>query len=544
MVEINNQKKHFVLIHGSVAGAWIWYKVKPRLEEAGHRVTALDMAASGANTQKIEEVRTFDQYNEPLMEFMAKLPENEKVVLVGHSLGGLNLAFAMEKFPEKVSLAVFLTAILPDTVHQPSYMLEKFTDDINSNSIKSDGITTLTLVIEEYEGDRPLFAEIGPRDEEWQDTLFSFHGTPEEPHTCVHMGFEFMKCKPFHLSSAEDLALQMLLNRPGSMFVESLSKAKKFTDERYGSVPRVYIVCTEDLMMPASFQRWMIEQNGVKEAMEIPADHMPVFSTPTELCHSILDIKPQHQKNGRGAWIWYKVKPRLEEAGHRVTALDMAASGVNTQKIEEVRTFDLYNEPLMEFMAKLPENEKVVLVGHSLGGLNLAFAMEKFPEKVSLAVFLTAILPDTVHQPSYMLEKFAEIGPKDEEWQDTLFSFHGTPEEPHTCVHMGFEFMKCKPFHLSSAEDLALQMLLNRPGSLFVESLSKAKKFTDERYGSVPRVYIVCTEDLMMLASFQRWMIEQNGVKEVMEIPADHMPVFSTPAELCHSILELARKHA
>jgi hypothetical protein len=37
----------------------------------------------------------------------------------------LNLAFAMEKFPEKVSLAVFLTAILPDTVHQPSYMLEK-----------------------------------------------------------------------------------------------------------------------------------------------------------------------------------------------------------------------------------------------------------------------------------------------------------------------------------------------------------------------------------------------------------------------------------
>jgi len=94
------------------------------------------------------------------------------------------------------------------------------------------------------------------------------------------------------------------------------------------------------------------------------------------------------------------------------------------------------------------------------------------------------------------------------------------------------------------SQDLALQMLLNRPGSMFVESLSKAKKFTDERYGSVPRVYIVCTEDLMMPASFQRWMIEQNGVKEVMEIPADHMPVFSTPTELCHSILELARKHA
>uniref|UniRef100_A0A6N2N7I2 Uncharacterized protein n=1 Tax=Salix viminalis TaxID=40686 RepID=A0A6N2N7I2_SALVM len=64
-------------------------------------------------------------------------------------------------------------------------------------------------------------------------------------------GCEFMKCKPFNLSSLsfavrnsydifllQDLALQMLLNRPGSMFVDSLSKAKKFSDERYGSVPR------------------------------------------------------------------------------------------------------------------------------------------------------------------------------------------------------------------------------------------------------------------------------------------------------------------
>ena len=95
------------------------------LDAAGHNVTALDMSASGVNTKTLEEVQTFDQYNEPLIEFLANLPENEKVVLVGHSLGGLNLAFAMEKFPEKISLAIFVTAILPDTQHQPSYMLEK-----------------------------------------------------------------------------------------------------------------------------------------------------------------------------------------------------------------------------------------------------------------------------------------------------------------------------------------------------------------------------------------------------------------------------------
>ena len=94
------------------------------------------------------------------------------------------------------------------------------------------------------------------------------------------------------------------------------------------------------------------------------------------------------------------------------------------------------------------------------------------------------------------------------------------------------------------SQDLTLQALLNRPGSTFVESLSKANKFTEDRYGSVPRVYIVCTEDILLSPSLQRFMIEKNEVKEVMEIPADHMAVFSKPKELGQCILELAQKHA
>ncbi|MCI94785.1 methylesterase, partial [Trifolium medium] len=49
----------------------------------------------------------------------------EKVILVGHSLGGLNIALAMEKFPEKVAVGVFLTAVAPDTDHNASYVMEK-----------------------------------------------------------------------------------------------------------------------------------------------------------------------------------------------------------------------------------------------------------------------------------------------------------------------------------------------------------------------------------------------------------------------------------
>ncbi|KAK6922991.1 Alpha/beta hydrolase fold-1 [Dillenia turbinata] len=118
-------KAHFVLVHGSCHGAWSWYKVKPRLEAARHRVTAVDLAASGVNLKAIEDVRTCDEYSKPLLEIVEHFPSKEKLVFVGHSFGGLSLALAMEKFPEKISVAVFLTAFMPVTIHCPSYVFEQ-----------------------------------------------------------------------------------------------------------------------------------------------------------------------------------------------------------------------------------------------------------------------------------------------------------------------------------------------------------------------------------------------------------------------------------
>ncbi|RDY11132.1 Methylesterase 3, partial [Mucuna pruriens] len=118
-------RKHYVLVHGACHGAWSWYKVKPRLEAAGHKVTVLDLAASGANMNKIEHIDTFSEYSEPLLQLLASIPQKEKVVLVGHSLGGLNIALAMDMFPEKIAVGVFLAAFAPDVEHHPSYVLEK-----------------------------------------------------------------------------------------------------------------------------------------------------------------------------------------------------------------------------------------------------------------------------------------------------------------------------------------------------------------------------------------------------------------------------------
>uniref|UniRef100_A0A453DFS1 AB hydrolase-1 domain-containing protein n=1 Tax=Aegilops tauschii subsp. strangulata TaxID=200361 RepID=A0A453DFS1_AEGTS len=104
---------HFVLIHGVCHGAWSWYRVATALEAAGHRVTAPDMAGCGASPGRGEEVASFEEYSRPLLDAVAALPEAEQAVLVAHSFGGQSLALAMERHPEKVSVAVFVTATMP-----------------------------------------------------------------------------------------------------------------------------------------------------------------------------------------------------------------------------------------------------------------------------------------------------------------------------------------------------------------------------------------------------------------------------------------------
>lgn len=257
-------QKHFVLVHGACHGAWSWYKLKPLLESAGHRVTALDLSASGINTKNLQDLRTFHDYTLPLLELMASLPQHQRVILVGHSLGGLNIALAADKYPEKVLAAVFLAAFMPDSVHAPSYPLDKYVERTSA--------------------------------EAWLDTEFKPYGSPEEPTgTSFFFGPQFLATKLYQLSSTEDLELAKLLARPSSFFLPDLSNAKPFSKEGYGSVERAYIICAEDKGIPQNFQRWLIENNGVSTVEEISdADHMAMLSKPQKLCQVLQQIADQH----------------------------------------------------------------------------------------------------------------------------------------------------------------------------------------------------------------------------------------------------------
>ncbi|XP_023518216.1 salicylic acid-binding protein 2-like [Cucurbita pepo subsp. pepo] len=253
------EQKHFVLVHGACHGAWCWFKIKPLLEAAGHRVTLLDMAASGIHRKVIQDVHSIVDYSEPLLKFMACLPPNQKLILVGHSLGGFNLAVAMDRFPDKIAASVFVAAFVPDTNHMPSYVLDQYNEQT------------------------PM--------EAWLDTQFSPYGNEAEPSTSMFFGPNFLAKKLYQLSPPEDLALGLSLLRPSSLFMQDLSKANNFSKQRYGSVKKVYIVCTEDKGIPEEFQKWMIHNSGIENVMEINgSDHMPMFCKPRQLLHCLLQV--------------------------------------------------------------------------------------------------------------------------------------------------------------------------------------------------------------------------------------------------------------
>ncbi|KAI0507075.1 hypothetical protein KFK09_013193 [Dendrobium nobile] len=250
--------------------------------------------------------------------------------------------------------------------------------------------------------------------------------------------------------------------------------------------------------------------------------------------------------SSHGAWCWYKVMAGLLSKGYSVKAIDLAASGADSRKIpEDVSTFDDYNSPLMEFMSTIPDGEKIILVGHSFGGLNLAFAMDAFPEKIAAAVFLTAFLPDTTHQVSYFIDlQFQQLLDRKIEPEINLVVVPGK-SEPLITICFDSKFLATYLYQNSSFEDLTLASVMMRTTSTFSEDLKKNSLLAKGGFGSVDKMYIICNEDALISKEHQRWMIQNNGtVKEIMEIEgADHMPMFSKPNELCQCLASIVDKY-
>ncbi|KAK4269859.1 hypothetical protein QN277_022961 [Acacia crassicarpa] len=254
------KKKHFVLIHGAGHGAWCWYKVATLLRSEGHNVTTVDLAASGLNPKQVNQIRSISDYYEPLMALMESVSATEKVILVGHSLGGISTSVAMEKFPHKISVAVFATAgVLSESLPYPA-----------------------------------ILSEISRRNASSMDTQFFFGDGPTKPPTATLFGPKFMATRMYQLSPLEDVTLALTLVRPVPIYndVALLAKETTVTSSRNGRVPKIYIISKDDDSLTEDFQNWMIQRSLPFDDIKVieGSDHMVMFSQPAKLTSHLLQI--------------------------------------------------------------------------------------------------------------------------------------------------------------------------------------------------------------------------------------------------------------
>jgi pimeloyl-ACP methyl ester carboxylesterase len=236
----------FILIHGSWHGGWCFDEVKALLDSVGHEVIAPDLPGMGGDEGELRAVtlQGWADFAADLCRRAAQRP----VVLVGHSRGGVVVSQAAETAPEAIDALVYICAMmLPDGMARADFK------DIEEPNPAFDA-----LII-------PVYGDAG---------------TLADPTRAPAV---FAQLSP---PAKVEAAMARLVAEPKA----PRSTPMRLTAERFGSMPRTYIECTEDRTIPLSSQRLMQQLVPGAEVVTLDADHSPFLSRPRELADALLDV--------------------------------------------------------------------------------------------------------------------------------------------------------------------------------------------------------------------------------------------------------------
>lgn len=274
----------FVLIHGSWHGAWTWSEMTPLLAKAGYASVAIDLPGAGTRaripqsflkrpldkaafateTSPVAGVTQEDRTKAAIdaVDHAAGLG-NGKVVLVGHSWGGLTISHVAEAVPEKLHALVYLTAFL-----------------------LPDGMTGGAIL-----GD-PSFepAQLGPL---FMADPAETGGLRIDPRS-QDPDYVAQAKKAFYHDVSDDYfaAIASLLNCDEVAATAGVPMA--ISAERYGTVARHYIRLADDKAIPAGAQDRMVELvdasgiGGTTTVHRMSGSHSPFFAQPEALL-AVLD---------------------------------------------------------------------------------------------------------------------------------------------------------------------------------------------------------------------------------------------------------------
>ncbi|KAK3039828.1 hypothetical protein RJ639_027141 [Escallonia herrerae] len=250
------ESKHFVLVHGGGFGAWCWYKSIALLEETGFEADAVDLTGCGINSYDANNITSLAQYTKPLVDFLEKLEDGKKVILVGHDIGGTCVSYVMELFPSKVSKAIFIAATMPTSGQST---LDTFSQQTSSNDLMQ------------------------------QAQIFSYAKGKDHAPTAFSLDKALLRDLLFNQSPAKDVALASVSMRP--IPFAPVTEKLFLSHANFGSIPRFYIKTEEDFAISLSHQEAMIKSSPPQRVLQLKgSDHSPFFSRPQALHRLLVEL--------------------------------------------------------------------------------------------------------------------------------------------------------------------------------------------------------------------------------------------------------------
>ncbi len=228
----------FLLVPGAWHGAWCWARLTPLLEAAGHQVITPDLAdiPPGANPLPL--------WAKQIAALAEAAPE--PVILLGHSRGGLVISEAAELVPDKIRKLVYLSGFLLPA-----------------------GESMQSAMARPEAGGEP-------------DYLHPARGR------CLAVAAEAIIPRFYHLAAPDVAANAAVRLHPEPL--GSFSAPSTITAARFGQVPRAYIECTEDRVVPLALQRAMQTTLPCAPVLTLPSDHSPFLCIAEKLAGGLLAL--------------------------------------------------------------------------------------------------------------------------------------------------------------------------------------------------------------------------------------------------------------
>jgi pimeloyl-ACP methyl ester carboxylesterase len=282
---MSDTKAVFVLVHGGWHNHSAWDKVTPILKTNGFAALTLDLPGAGVNAIAPISLgrRPFDPaafaaepspiagvtQEERTQAVVALVKEaaslsGGKVILVGHSAGGMTISAVAEQVPDLLLAVVYLAGFMVPNGKTLLAMLQHET----LSSALAPGL---------FVGDPVAIGatriNAGSTDEAYRSLLkAAFYGDV----------------------SASDFAHAASQLHSDESNAGALTPSD-ITPGRYGAVPRHYIRCTQDRAIPLTGQDHMIAVldgaiGGKTTTHTLESSHSPFLSQPTALSKILIDI--------------------------------------------------------------------------------------------------------------------------------------------------------------------------------------------------------------------------------------------------------------